>query len=159
MFIHTTRILLLELINLFVLYPGTCFLTSALIGQSCMTFKVCASNLLKYKSTFFKTLLLVWKADAWLKQNMSCWSVNSFDVVLKKLHSRIERINRPTRHVLLHTTTDDRATEVSLWNPVVPVGSVAWQTLCHYYIWRFSLWVQVFWDGGVDSQTLSDLNN
>ena len=24
-------------------------------------------------------LLLVEKADAWLKQNVSCWSVNSFD--------------------------------------------------------------------------------
>ena len=44
---------------------------------------------------------------------MSCWSVNSFDFSLKKLHSRwsaravfpaqIEWINRPTRHVLLHT--------------------------------------------------------
>ena len=42
---------------------------------------------------------------------MSCWSVNSFDLALEKLHSRwsahaifprkIERINRPTRHVFL----------------------------------------------------------
>ena len=36
---------------------------------------------------FFMMLLLVYKEDAWLKQNMSCWSVNSFDFALEKLHS------------------------------------------------------------------------
>ena len=49
-----------------------------------------------------------------IKQNMSCWSVDSFDFALEKLHSRwsaraffprkIERINRPTRHVFFHIT-------------------------------------------------------
>ena len=44
---------------------------------------------------------------------MSCWSVNAFDFALEKLHSswsalfffprKIERINRPTRHVFLHS--------------------------------------------------------
>ena len=62
---------------------------------------------------FVTILLLVWKAEAWLKQNMSCWSVNSFDFALEKLHShwnaraifprKIERINRPTRHVFLQS--------------------------------------------------------
>ena len=33
-------------------------------------------------------LLLVQKADAWLKQSMSCWSVYSFDFSRGKLHSR-----------------------------------------------------------------------
>ena len=60
-------------------------------------------------------VLLVYKADAWLKQNMSCCSVNSFDFALEKLHSRwsaraffprkIERINRPTKHVFLQNST------------------------------------------------------
>ena len=66
---------------------------------------------ISYSSTFFTMLLLVWKADAWLKQNMSCWSVNSFDFLLENctraealvqfFQRKIERINRPTRHVLL----------------------------------------------------------
>ena len=60
-------------------------------------------------------LLLVKKADAWLEQSMSRWPVNSFvRFCAEKLHSRwsaraffppkFERINRPTRHVLLQTT-------------------------------------------------------
>ena len=57
-------------------------------------------------------LLLISKADVWLKQNMSYWSANSFDFPLEELHShwraraffprKTERINRPIRHVLLH---------------------------------------------------------
>ena len=62
----------------------------------------------------FHGVVARWKADAWSKQNMSCWSVNSFDFALEKLHShRSARaifcprksnswINRPTRHVFLH---------------------------------------------------------
>ena len=33
----------------------------------------------------FMMLLLVKRKYAWLKQNMSCWSVNSFDFALKKI--------------------------------------------------------------------------
>ena len=34
----------------------------------------------------FHGVVARWKADAWSKQNMSCWSVNSFDFALEKLH-------------------------------------------------------------------------
>ena len=44
--------------------------------------RVCASNLLLIN--IFWILLLEKKADAWLKQNVSCWSVNSFDFSLEK---------------------------------------------------------------------------
>ena len=46
---------------------------------------VCALNLL-FINIF--TMLLVQKADAWLKQNMSCGFVNSFDFALEKQQSR-----------------------------------------------------------------------
>ena len=76
-------------------------------------FPVEVSALYSLFINFVAILLLVWKAEAWLKQNMSCWSVNSFDFALEKLHShwnaraifprKIERINRPTRHVFLQS--------------------------------------------------------
>ena len=64
-------------------------------------------------STFFMILLFMQKTDAWLKQNMSCYCVNSFDFALEKIalamkrscnfsRAKIERINTVARHVLLH---------------------------------------------------------
>ena len=46
-------------------------------------------------------LSLVSKADAKLKQNISFWSVNSFDFTLEKLH-KITRMDRSTKHALLN---------------------------------------------------------
>ena len=58
----------------------------------------CALNLL-FINIFHDVVARI-KADAWLKQNMSCWSVTSFHFSRK-----FERINRPTRHVLLQNTS------------------------------------------------------
>ena len=74
--------------------------------------RVCALNLL-FINILYDIVARIESRYAikMLKQNISCWSINSFDLSLKKLHSRwraraifprkIERINRPTRHVLL----------------------------------------------------------
>ena len=75
--------------------------------------RVCALNLL-FINIFYDVVARK-RSDEWLKQNMSCWSVNSCDVSLEKLHShwsvraffprKLEIINRPTRHILLYTAT------------------------------------------------------
>ena len=73
---------------------------------------VCASNLL-FINTFHDAVVCI-ETNAWLKQALAYWAVNSFGFALEKLpHAealvqyfprKIECINRPTRHVLLHYT-------------------------------------------------------
>ena len=45
-------------------------------------------------------LLLAFQADAWLKQNMSCWSVNSFDFALVQFFTA-KNLLQPGNTVLL----------------------------------------------------------
>ena len=50
-------------------------------------FPVEASALNSIVINIFHDVVAHKNADAWLKQNMSCWSVNSFDFALEKPHS------------------------------------------------------------------------
>ena len=62
--------------------------------------EVCALNSLFFN--IFMMILFVLNADARFKQNMSCWSINSFDFGLENFFPcKIELIFRPTRHGFL----------------------------------------------------------
>ena len=81
-----------------------------------------------YSSFFFMMLLFVSKADAWLKKNVSGWSVNSFDCAREKctiasarvlfVPCKIERVNRLTRRVFRHDALVDLRFE-DIYRPTV----------------------------------------
>ena len=82
-------------------------------------------------------LLLIKKADACLKQNMSCWSVNSFDFFPRK----IERINGPTKHAFLHNCW--AATYQQECNTIF----IHWWGFCSYLFDRYAMIiVMVIWN-------------
>ena len=113
------------------LWQRTCFLLSALIGQSNQTclkhltlkhdnvnfrwdfqFRLCALNLLLINN--FHDFVVCVESRCVINVNMSCYCVNSFDFALKKLHShwstrtifpawKSKKINAVARHVLLHS--------------------------------------------------------
>ena len=56
-----------------------------------LVFPVEVSALNSISINIFMTLMLILKADAWLKQNMSYWPINSLDFALKKTALTLKR--------------------------------------------------------------------